>query len=299
MEVFQKHGHNEIDTARGYGNGSSEEFLADLEWQKRGLVMGTKIYPNRFGRPASEDTYDLTPTELRRGLKKCLEALKADKVDLFYLHGPDRSTPLEDTLGEVDRLFKEGLFLRFGISNFYSWEVAKICELCDAHGWIRPAVYQGMYNALQRTVEAELIPCLRHYGISLYAFQPLAGGFLTGMFTRDQEDFPEGSRFAPGGGANLYRSRYWSDSYFEAMDIIKLAVSKHGLTVAEASLRWLTHHSVLKSDLGDAVILGASKVQHLEDNLVDVEKGPLPEEVVNSLERAWLIAKGSAPKYWH
>jgi aflatoxin B1 aldehyde reductase len=300
VDVFQKHGHNEIDTARVYGNGSSERILADLDWQKRGILMDTKLYPNAGTAMAKDEQYTHRPEDIRRGLMNSLKALKCDKIDMFYLHGPDRKTPFEDTLREVNKLHQQGLFRRFGISNYMSWEVAKICEICEKNGWIKPTAYQGIYHALQRSIEDELFSCLRHYGISLYAFQPLAGGFLTGRYTRDQESFEPGSRFDPKimQGA-LHRGRYWNDSYFDALDIIRLAAEKHGLTIAEVALRWIGHHSQMKGEMNDAIIVGASSTKHLEENLADLEKGPLPEDVIEALENAWLKTKAVTPKYWH
>jgi len=309
VDIFQKHGYNEVDTARVYGQGSTEEMLSDLDWQKRGLVMDTKLYPNMAGiklYPGSdkpkdnEEGYTHTSSDVRRGLMDSLKALKCTKVDMFYLHGPDRKTPFEDTLREVNALHKEGYFNRFGISNYMAWEVAKICEICDKHGWIKPTVYQGIYNALHRGIEAELFPCLRHYGIALYSFQPLAGGFLTGRYKRNTSDFEPGSRFDPKiAHSALHRGRYWNDAYFDAMDAIRAAAEKYGLTVAEVALRWVEHHSLMRSKLNDAIIVGASSAKHLEENLADLEKGPLPEDVVEVMEMAWLKVKAVAPKYWH
>ncbi len=271
--------------------------------------MDTKLYPNAAGiklYPGSDkpdvtiDQYRHTPEDVRRGLMDSLKALKCTKVDMFYLHGPDRKTAFEDTLREVNALYKEGYFNRFGISNYMSWEVAKICEICDKHGWIKPTVYQGIYSALHRSIEAELFPCLRHYGISLYAFQPLAGGFLTGRYQRDTKDFEPGSRFDPKiSHSALHRGRYWNETYFDALDVIEAAAGKHGLTVAEVALRWIEHHSQLKSELNDAIIVGASSTKHLEGNLADLEKDPLPEDVVEALDVAWMKVKAVAPKYWH
>ena len=300
IDIFQSHGHNEIDTARVYGNGSSESILSSLDWQKRGLVMDTKLYPNAGTKMSEEDQYTHRPEDVRRGLMTSLKALGAKKIDLFYLHGPDRKTPFVDTLREVNKLHEEGYFSRFGISNYQSWEVAQMCELCDANGWIRPSVYQGIYHALQRSIEAELFPCLRHYGIALYAFQPLAGGFLTGKFARDQTSFEQGSRFDPKiMQGSLHRGRYWNDTYFDAMESISAAAKKHDLTDAEVALRWLARHSQMKKEEGDAIIVGASSTGHLEANLADLEKGDLPEDVVKAVEEAWLVVKGVAPKYWH
>jgi aflatoxin B1 aldehyde reductase len=274
--------------------------LADLNWQERNLIMDTKLYPNAGSAMNKGEQYTHQPSDVRRGLLNSLKALKSKKIDMFYLHGPDRKTPFEDTLREVNELYKEGLFERFGISNYMSWEVARICEICERNGWIRPTVYQGIYHVLQRSIEAELFPCLRYYGISLYAFQPLAGGFLTGRYTRDQNDFEPGSRFDPKIlQGSLHRGRYWNDKYFDALDIIRAAAEKHGLSVAEVSLRWMVHHSLMRRENGDKVIVGASRVRHLEENLVDLEKEALPEEVVDALEKAWSVAKGVVPKYWH
>lgn len=278
--------------------------LAELDWQKREIVMDTKLYPNAAipGRNLSPTAtqYTHTPADVRRGFEDSVKALGCKSIDMFYLHGPDRIHPFEDTLRTVNELHKEGRFERFGISNYQSWEVAKMCEICEKHGWIKPTVYQGVYHALQRRIEDELFPCLRHYGIAIYAFQPLAGGFLTGRYTRNQESFEPGSRFDPkiAQGA-LHRGRYWNEEYFDALDIIKEAADKHGLTLAEVALRWMEHHSAMKREFGDAIIVGASSVKHLEENLEDLEKGALPEDVLEALEKAWAKTRGVAPKYWH
>jgi aflatoxin B1 aldehyde reductase len=163
-----------------------------------------------------------------------------------------------------------------------------------------PTIYQGVYHVLQRSIEGELIPCLRKYGISLYAFQPLAGGLLTGRYKRDQTEFEEGSRFDPKHlSGTVARGRYWNDAYFDALETIDTAAKKDTLTSAEIALRWLKYHSRLSQDLGDAIIVGASRVGHLESNLQDLEKGPLPDEVVTAVEDAWSLVKGAVPNYWH
>jgi aflatoxin B1 aldehyde reductase len=107
--VFQKHGHSEIDTARNYGAGSTEEYLAQANWQERGLVMETKLYPTKGRNMAwiTPEIWSHEPKDVRAGLMASLKALKADKIDMFYLHAPDRNTPLEDTLAEIDKLHRE------------------------------------------------------------------------------------------------------------------------------------------------------------------------------------------------
>lgn len=137
LDTFQRHGHNEIDTARIYGGGSSEEMLASLSWKQRGLVMDTKLYPNSKSSALGEG-YTHSAQDVRRGLANSLQALETENVDIFYLHAPDRNIPFEVTLREVINLYQEGRFARFGLSNYMSWEVAQICEICKANNWIMP-----------------------------------------------------------------------------------------------------------------------------------------------------------------
>ena len=107
--------------------------------------MATKYNPTA-GRPVPEGWKNderHTPEEIRKNLNDSLARLKTDKVDLYYLHQPDRTTPYEVTMKAMNDLQKEGLFRRFGISNYAAWEVAQICEMCKANGWVLPSVYQG------------------------------------------------------------------------------------------------------------------------------------------------------------
>lgn len=299
LDVFQARGHDEIDSARVYGGGSSEEYLGLLKWQERGITMDTKLSPRRRLQPGTK-SYTHRKDDLKPALLESLEALQTAKVDMWYLHAPDHETPYAETLQEVNELHKAGYFKRFGISNYAAWEVAQICELCEANGWKKPDVYQGVYNALHRAVEPELFPCLRHYGIAFYEFNPVAGGMLTDRYRRDTEVHEEGSRFDPrrAQGAN-YRGRYWNEAYFDALDAIRPVAKKLGMTTAEAAVRWASHHSLLKRDHGDAVIIGASSADQLEENLANLEKGPLPDEMVKAFDEGWAIVKGVCRPYFH
>ncbi|KIH93735.1 aldo/keto reductase [Sporothrix brasiliensis 5110] len=302
LDVFQKHGHNEIDTARTYGGGSSETYLGQLDLPKRGIVLDTKLAPGRGGGGVAQaHTYTHRPSDLEPALRESLAALQTDKVDMWYLHSPDRSVPYEDTLREVNRLYEQGYFRRFGISNYAAWEVAQMAETARRHGWKAIDVYQGVYNALHRAAEPELFPCLRHYGIAFYEYNPLAGGLLTDRYTRADTaaDVEPGSRFDPARtqGTN-YRTRYWNDAYFDALDVVRPVAKAHGIPTAEAALRWVSHHSVLRKEHGDAVIIGASSAAQLEDNLASLEKGPLPDEVVQAFDDAWNVVKAACKPYF-
>ncbi|KAF8985619.1 Aldo/keto reductase [Cyathus striatus] len=296
LDVFSSHGHSEIDTARVYCSGTSEEYLGKIRTflEENGLKLETKLYPNKSLGIAH------TPEGLREHLYRSLKALNTGCLEMWYLHAPDRSVPYEITLKTVNDLYKEGYFKRFGISNYAAWEVAEIVGICKANCYIQPTAYQGIYNAIHRAVEPELFPCLRKFGISFYEFNPLAGGFFTGRYT-SINDVPEaGSRFDPNKtqGKN-YRNRYWKGPYFKALEAIQGISVKHDLTMSEIALRWISHHSLMKREHGDAVLIGASSLDHIEQNLVDLEKGPLPDEVVKVLDDAWLSVQPYATKYFH
>ncbi|RPD53616.1 Aldo/keto reductase [Lentinus tigrinus ALCF2SS1-6] len=282
----------EVDTARTYTGGTSEEYLGKINWKKRGLVMDTKLYPNvahvRFQSTGSA-RISHSPEDLRKYLDISLKALQTDSIDMWYLHGPDRSTPYEVTMKAVNELYKEG--------NHGMYTIVGICR---ANGYIQPTAYQGIYNAIHRKVEPELFPCLRKFGIAFYEFNPLGGGFFTGRYRSLQDEVEPGSRFDPnkGQGRN-YRARYWNEPYFRALSAMEAVAEKHNLTMAEIALRWISHHSLMKREYGDAVLIGASSTKHIEQNLIDLEKGPLPEEVLKVLDEAWLSVSPYATPYFH
>ncbi|KAJ5291728.1 Aflatoxin B1 aldehyde reductase member 2 [Penicillium angulare] len=292
LDYLQQQGFNEIDTARIYVDGEQEAWTAKAGWKDRGLSVATKWYPKTPGFHK--------PDVLRENLEKSLKELNTNQVDIFYLHAPDRSVPFSETLEEVNKLHKEGKFVNLGLSNYTAFEVAEIVTLCAAKGWVRPTIYQAMYNAITRNIEVELVHACRRYGLDIVVYNPLAGGLFSGKYKT--KDIPEEGRFsAKNPAGTLSRNRYFKDANFEALSIIEPVVEKHGLTLIETALRWLHHHSALKVGNGgrDGIILGVSSFSQLESNIRDVQKGPLPEDVVEALEKAWLIAKPYSPVYWH
>lgn len=125
------------------------------------------------------------------------------------------------------------------------------------------SVWEGVYNALHRSVEPELFACLRHYKLAFYAYNPLAGGYLTSRYHRkDQSGDTAGSRFDKNKWqGRMYRTRYFNDEYFDALELLRPVATKHGLTEGECALRWMNHHSMLKREYGDAIIIGASSTK--------------------------------------
>ena len=165
------------------------------------------------------------------------------------------------------------------------------------------AVVQGMYNALTRNVEPELFPCLRHLNMSFYAYNPVMGGLLTGRYDFAHKPTEDG-RFANNKSADMYLARYWKQPIFDAIDRIKATLrDKYGegqgaVSLTDASLRWMMHHSQLKGEHGDAVILGASKLEHVTQNLKGIVGGPLDDAVVKAFDDAWQQCKGEAIAYF-
>ncbi|KAL0946948.1 hypothetical protein HGRIS_013107 [Hohenbuehelia grisea] len=290
LDIFFKHGHKELDTARIYAGGTTEELLSQLDLKD--ATIDTKVYPVNAG--------DHSPANLRSTFLTSLAKLNRRKVRVFYLHAPDRSVPFEETLQEVNALYEEGLFEILGLSNYASWEVAEIVGICKARGWVQPKVYQVMYNAITRAMETELLPCARKFGLRLVIYNPLAGGFFAGKVTSLSDSVESGGRFDPKAGkmGPMYRDRYLKAGYFEALKPLKEVAEKHNLRLTEIALRWCQHHSILTPE--DGVILGASSAAQLEQNCQDSAKGPLPDDVVDALDEACrvVIAHGSTPLYW-
>ncbi|TFY52776.1 hypothetical protein EVG20_g10409 [Dentipellis fragilis] len=223
------------------------------------------------------------------------------------LHAPDRSVPYIDTVRAIDELYKEGKFEEFGLSNYPAWDVVDIIHLCKENGFVQPTVYQGMYNAISRTIEPELIPAIRKFGLRLITYNPLAGGFFTGKASFDAKGLDPSDPFHPDNGwlGPIMRAKYLKDGQLEALKIVSEIAAptdsplreqkKHNLTLPEIGHRWVQHHSRLQP--GDGIVFGASSVEHVQQNVANAEKGPLPEEVVAALDMANKVVGLDAPFY--
>ncbi|TQV95005.1 hypothetical protein V2A60_009917 [Cordyceps javanica] len=303
LDTLQARGYDEVDTARIYVDGAQEAFTREAKWKDRGFTLATKVeYPHKPGANNAKAVVE--------SVEKSLKELGTDCVDILYLHCPDRGTPFAETLEALNGLHQAGKFVRLGLSNFAAHEVAEVALTCKYNGWVRPTVYQGMYNCITRHIEQELFVACRRYGLDVVVYNPLAGGLLSGKI-RSKDAVPESGRFSDEAGplGDRYRTRYFKDGVFRALQIAEEAVDKHGLTLIETALRWTVHHSGLRIAGGgdgggvgygnDGIILGVSSVEQLESNLDNIEKGPLPEDVVQALDKAWEAAKQEAAPYWH
>ncbi|RKO94126.1 Aldo/keto reductase [Blyttiomyces helicus] len=288
LDIFAAHGHKELDTARMYCDGNTEEVLAALEVQKQ-FVVATKAYPFVPG--------EHQPERLKKQFRASLAALKTNRVDIFYLHAPDHTVPFAETLKAVQELYEEGTFGELALSNYAAWEVMQIWYICKTNGYVMPTLYQGMYNCITRAAEPELFPCLRELGIRFYAYNPLCGGLLSGHYVFTEE--PSEGRFDPKTTqGDRYRKRYWNETYFSAIEAIKTVCAAHGIRPSAAAHRWMVHHSRIDFSKGDGIIIGASSIAHAEQNLSDCEEGPLPADVVAVLDSQWVATSHIAPTYF-
>ncbi|XP_031571590.1 aflatoxin B1 aldehyde reductase member 2-like [Actinia tenebrosa] len=286
----------EFDTAFMYAGGKSEEIMGTID-----LLKDPKVVIATKANPWSEQ--GLKFDRVLEQMNTSLHRLQRKSVDIFYLHAPDHKTPIEDTLKAVDQLHKEGKFKQFALSNYAAWEVVEIYYICKESNYVLPTIYQGMYNAFVRAVESELFPCLRRFGIQFYAYNPLAGGLLTGKYQYSDKDDkqPFGRFFGTGPWAESYRERFWKKPLFDVLDKLKVKLNEiYGegkVSPTEASLRWIYHHSLMSEKYGDKVILGASNLVHLEENLKASKQDVLHEDIVKIFDEGWESMKGQCPAY--
>lgn len=281
LNVVKSHSVKELDTARVYNSGKSEELLGASNAQKDFLIS-TKA-PG-FAK------HSLTYDNILENSRKSHEALRQDKVDIYYIHGPDKDTPLEEQCRAIGQLYKDGRFSRFGVSNLSAAQVQEIHDICMKEGYPPPTVYQGAYSPINRSAEDGLFPTLRKLNIAWYAWGPLAGGLLAKPI--DELLKPkEGSRYHE---MPVFGDMYLKESNVAALKKMNATCEQAGMSMMEATMRWFMHHAPLTAE--DGLILGASSKEQVDATLTACEKGPLPESVVKGWEELWknVVESGAA-----
>lgn len=289
LAAYSSKDNTELDTAYVYHNGKTEEQLGALndEGHLAPFLVSGKANPSVDG--------GLSPDSIERQINTSLSRLKLDSLDIFYLHQPDLNVPIVDSLKAVAQLHEQGKFKRFGLSNYAAWQVAEIYELCQREGWPKPVVYQGMYNALTRDVEKELFLCLKNYNIAFYVYNPLAGGMLSGKH-QSINTMPAEGRFATFKG---YQERYWTPGYFDVINGVTATCNENNIVPSDAALRWLRHHSALSNQGAEhGIIIGASTLDHLNQNLTASKATALPQAVIDAYDEAWETVRPSCIKYF-
>jgi aryl-alcohol dehydrogenase-like predicted oxidoreductase len=269
-------GINFFDTANVYSYGESEEILGravkEAGVARESVVVATKVR-GAMSEPATRGTGDVNNIGLSRGhiMASCeasLRRLGTDYIDLYQVHGWDALTPIEETLRALDDLVRQGKVRYLGCSNWTARHLMKALCLADAGDRERFVSLQAYYSLVGRDLEHELLPLCVEEGLGVLPWSPLAGGFLSGKYRRD-DPRPEGARrsgfdFPP---VDVERG-------FDAVDALDALARAHGASVAQTALAWLLAQPGVAS-----VIIGANKRTQLEDNLKSAELRLTPEEL--------------------
>jgi aryl-alcohol dehydrogenase-like predicted oxidoreductase len=242
--------------------GRTEEIVGRwLEGKRDRFVVATKCRL-RVGQGPNDE--GLSRKHILKAAEDSLRRLRTDYIDLYQPHAPDPDTPLEETLGALDQLVRQGKVRYLGCSNYPAWQVALSLGLSARLGLARFDCVQPRYNLLYREIESELLPLCRDQGLGVIAYNPLAGGFLSGRY-RAQEPPPPGTRFTLGKTGDLYRERYWQQAQFEAVEHLQRALQARGRSLVQVAVAW-----VLEQPGITAAIVGASRPEQLDDSLAAV-----------------------------
>jgi len=281
-------GINFFDTANVYNAGESEAILGRiLRGSRDQVVLASKVSGKMGDAP---DEQGLSRAAIVKAAELSLERLATDYLDIYYLHQPDYTVPIEETLEAMDRLVRAGKVRYPATSNYASWQVARMLCVAAKQECQPPYISQPMYNLLARGIEQEYLPMCEEFGVSTIVYNPLAGGLLTG---KQRPEGPEpGTRFDLPKTGQMYRDRYWRPAYFDAVERLRAAAERSGRSLISLALNWLLHHTAT-----DCVILGASTLEQLRQNLRALEDGPAPPEVLTVCDEVWQELRGVTPKY--
>lgn len=263
-------GINFIDTADWYGQrGRSEEFVGKGVKNKRSQV----IIATKFGQPMGDSPNERGGSRhhIMQAVDASLRRLNTDYIDLYQIHIPDPTTPIEETLQALDELVQGGKVRYIGCSNFAGWQLCEALWTSKVNNLASFVTVQSGYSLLDRAIEQELVPCCQAYGIGVIPWGPLAGGILTGKYHR-VKTAPPGSRIADPYG--LPYRQIFTDATFDKLDKLKAFAAKRGHSMTELAIAWLLSHSWLST-----VITGATKIEQITANVAAAGWKLTPEEV--------------------
>ncbi|MGB8264769.1 MAG: aldo/keto reductase [Candidatus Velthaea sp.] len=254
-------GINFFDTADVYSEGESEKTLGqsirNLGLARKDVVIATKVF-GRVG-PGRNDV-GASRGHIMDAIDASLRRLQTDYIDLYQIHGNDVITPVEETLRALDALVTQGKVRYIGVSNWQAWKIAKALAISEFKGLARFDTLQAYYSIAGRDLEREIVPLLEAERTGLLVWSPLAGGLLSGKFTRDNQK-PEGARRSGFDFPVVDKERAW-----KILEVIAPIAEAHGCSPARIALAWLLTRPVVTS-----VIIGAKRIDQLEDNLAAIE----------------------------
>jgi aryl-alcohol dehydrogenase-like predicted oxidoreductase len=250
-------GVNFVDTADVYSFGRSEQLLGqalkNVGAQRTDVVIATKVYGEMGPQPNNRGA---SRGHIMDSVKRSLERLQTDHIDLYQIHASDDVTPIDETLRALDDLVSEGLVRYVGVSNWAAWKIAKALGSSERHGWARFETLQAYYSIAGRDLERELVPMLVEEKLGLLVWSPLAGGLLSGKFGPGAPN-PEGARRTSFDFPPVNKDRAWA-----CVAAMRELGNKRGVSVARVALAY-----VLAKPFVASVIIGAKSVAQLDDNL--------------------------------
>ena len=273
-------GINFIDTADVYAEGLSEEItgqaLRNLKVPRENIVVATKGYGATGPGPNARGNSRL---HIIDAVKASLKRLKLDHVDLYQVHGFDPATPIEETVRALDILVQHGHVRYVGCSNWAAWQIVKALGIAEREGLARFESLQAYYSIAGRDLEREIVPMLRSEHVGLMVWSPLAGGLLSGKYSRDQESAAEGRRAA------FDFPPVDRDRAYACIDAMKPIAAERSVSVAQIALAWLLHRRVVSS-----VIIGAKRLEQLDDN-IGATRIDLTEQELDTLDAVSALPK--------
>jgi aryl-alcohol dehydrogenase-like predicted oxidoreductase len=266
-----------FDTANSYNAGESERILGRALGKDRAkIILSTKaglgLVP---GKPEG-----LSPETMRGALAGSLDRLGTQYVDVYYLHVPDRATPIERTLDGMSELVSSERVRSWGVSNYASWEILEMDPLAEARGLARPAVAQLLYNVLHRQLDVEYFAFAKRHPIHTMTYNALAGGLLSGRYRFDAPP-DKGSRFD---GNAMYRRRYWTQEMFRRVEQLREIAQGDGCSLIELAFAWVAS----RPDV-DSILIGPATVAQL-DEAIDAVGRTLSDSArarIDELGRDW------------
>jgi aryl-alcohol dehydrogenase-like predicted oxidoreductase len=262
-------GVNFVDTADVYTNGESEKTLAkaisNVGIARKDIVIATKAF-GRTG-PGRNDV-GASRGHIMDAVDASLKRLQTDYIDLYQIHAADSITPVEETLRALDNLVSQGKVRYIGCSNWYAWQLMKALGISEAKNLAKMDTLQAYYSIAGRDLEREIVPLLEDQGTGLLVWSPLAGGLLSGKFSRENQK-PEDSRRSSFDFPIVDKERTW-----RILDVLRPIAQAHNTGVATIALAW-----VLAKPFVTSVIIGAKRADQLDQNLAAVDVQLTPEEM--------------------
>jgi 1-deoxyxylulose-5-phosphate synthase len=242
--------------------GRTEEIVGRwLQSRRSDVIVATKCFGTMSRRPWDRG---LSRKHILDAIDGSLRRLGTDYVDLYQAHHPDPETPIDETLRALDDVVRAGKARYVGCSNYHAYQVARALGRSEMLGLARFDCVQPRYNLLYREIETELLPLCRDQGLGVIAYNPLAGGFLTGKYRSLGKPVP-GTRFTLGKTGDLYRERYWQQAQLEAVERLRRFLEPRGKSLVQVAIAW-----VLAQPGITAAIVGASRPEQLDESLAAV-----------------------------